>query len=160
MCDCARRGWVPSPSKRQTPASRGMGGGATAVWGPKVWGVLHDLAEVRGGGAEVEMRLWEELGRVLPGSLPCAECQGHMTAWFAAHPLGTVVGPRVWILAAHNAVNERLGRRVWTEAELTEAYRGCDLLMLELEAREMVRELGESGMLGAAAIRVMERMLV
>jgi hypothetical protein len=83
-----------------------------------------------------------------------------MTAWFAAHPLGTVVGPRVWILAAHNAVNERLGRRVWTEAELTEAYRGCDLLMLELEAREMVRELGESGMLGAAAIRVMERMLV
>jgi hypothetical protein len=157
MCDCSRRGWVPSPSKRQTPVGRGMGGGATAVWGPKVWGVLHDLAEVRGEGA---IGLWEELGRVLPGSLSCVECQRHMTAWFAAHPLRTVVGPRVWMLAAHNAVNERLGRRPWTETELTEAYRGCDQLMLSLETREMLRELGESGMLGAAVIRVMERMLV
>lgn len=155
MCDCSRRGWVPSPGKRQTPAWRSAGGGATAVWGPIVWRVLHDLAEVC---ADAESGMWEELGRELPGSLPCAECQTHMTAWFAAHPL-EASGPRVWMLAAHNAVNVRLGRRVWTEADLTEAYRGCDPLMLELEARETVRELEMSGMLGAAVIRVMERIV-
>lgn len=127
-------------------------GGETAVWGPIVWRVLHDLAEVRG---ESETGLWEELGRVLPGSLACAECQGHMTAWLATHPLGSS-GPRLWMLDAHNAVNARLGRRVWSLNELDGVYRGCDPMMLTLEIRETLRE---SGLLGAEAVRVIERMV-
>ena len=110
------------------------------------------MAEVAG-----DNELWKELGRVLPGALPCVECQTHMSAWIAAHPW--TGDARRWMLAAHNAVNVRLGRRVWTEAELTAVYRGCDPLMLTLELREMVRELGGSGMLGVAAVHVMERIV-
>jgi len=155
MCDCSRRGWVPGQKQTQR-GGRGVsstGFSATTVWGPIVWRALHDLAEVAG-----DNELWEELGRVLPGALPCVECQGHMTAWIAANPLGAME-PRKWMLAAHNAVNRRMGHRVWSIEELAAVYQGCDRLMLTLELRDMVRELGEVGILGVAAVRVMERMV-
>jgi hypothetical protein len=81
-----------------------------------------------------------------------------MTAWIAANPLGAME-PRKWMLAAHNAVNRRMGHRVWSIEELAAVYQGCDRLMLTLELRDMVRELGEVGILGVAAVRVMERMV-
>lgn len=150
MCECARSGWIPS--RIYATKKSVAGGDMRTVWGPVVWRLLHDLAELTAGVDD-----WEELGRVLPDALPCAECRRHMTAWIEANPLQGD-GARAWMLAAHNAVNERLGRRVWAAEELVSVYRGCDRLMLKIEVEGMLRDV-EGGVLSAAAVRVIERML-
>lgn len=148
MCDCTRKGWVPGGPRRELRSSLD---GGPAKWGPTIWRILHDLAE-----ATDERAGWEELGRVLPGSLPCVECRVHFATWIAANPWSMTGGARRWMLAAHNAVNVRLGRRVWTLEELTLVYRGCDLIMLVLEIQDTLQVIESKGMLGAAAVRVMK----
>lgn len=169
MCDCMKRGSVSGSGAgidfhiKRSHRARGHEKQtltdliSPTMWGPCAWRLLHDLAEVSGsdgsGGG------WTELGRILPGALPCTECQRHLTAWIAANPLSADAGgPRAWLLAAHNAVNVRLGRRVWTDADLTAAYRDCDRLMLGLELRERLEEWVEE-MLGAEVVRVIQRIL-
>lgn len=168
MCDCMKRGMGSGSgsgsgidfhikrshrgNEKQTLAALV----SPVIWGPCVWRLLHDLAEVSVAGSGA----WTDLGRILPGALPCTECRRHLTAWIAANPLDVSAGggARAWLLAAHNAVNERLGRRVWTDADLMAAYRDCDRLMLGLELRERLEDWVE-GMLGAEVVRVMQRIL-
>jgi hypothetical protein len=178
MCDCMNRGngsgignsggGIDFHIKR---SHQGTGAKQTlaallspTIWGPCVWRILHDLAEVSGGcgggdgtGTGADGELWEELGRVLPGALPCTECTRHLAAWIAAHPPRG--DPRLWVLAAHNAVNVRLGRRPWTEAELTASYQSCDRIMLGIELDAFLASGdGQIGVLGDTVVRVMQRL--
>ena len=121
-------------------------------WGARVWKILHDLAEL----TDTEIDGWQQLVSVLPNALPCPSCANHMREWVSGHPV-CKDGARQWRLAFHNAVNERLGRRVWDLAQLTALYRDVDLLMMGIELREALEEI--SGILAAGATCQMLRIL-
>ena len=183
MCDCdkhRKKGWVtvgdggsgrtvevhvkrsdgviagtvrrPDIGGRTAPRS-GDEGVSPVFWGARVWKILHDLAEL----TDTDTDGWKKLVSVLPGALPCAECGRHMREWVAGHPVSAEVGVRRWMLAFHNAVNVRLGRRGWTDEQLASQYRDADMLMMGIELRGALDEV--SGILATAATCQMLRML-
>jgi hypothetical protein len=164
MCDCVKKRFVraalrtidtriPRGRKKQTLTLLV----SPAIWSPSVWRILHDLAELCCEAGCAGSAEWTDLGRLLPGAMSCIECRHHMTAWIAANPLNAE-SPRAWILAAHNAVNVRLGHRLWTDAELTAEYRGCDRIMLWIELRACL-DGWILGVLGDAVVNVIQRIL-
>lgn len=122
-------------------------------WGARTWKILHDLAEL----TDTDTVGWQTLVSVLPGALPCAECERHMREWVSEHPIREVDGARQWMLAFHNAVNSRLGRCVWSVYELDTQYRGVDMIMMGLELREALEAI--SGILATEATCQMLRMI-
>lgn len=121
-------------------------------WGARVWKILHDLAEL----TDTEIDGWQQLVSVLPDALPCSSCARHMREWVSGNPVCDN-GARRWMLAFHNAVNERLGRRAWDLAQLTALYRDVDLLMMSIELRGALEEI--SGILATGATCQMLRMM-
>ena len=120
----------------------------TSVWGPPLWRFLHAAAsEARqpgvAGGAE-HREAWVALLTALRSSLPCPDCHAHYNAWWSARPFVAVADPsgesvEAWLLALHNAVNERRGVPVWTAEQLaaavtTEAAGGREVAAAALEA--------------------------
>lgn len=146
-------GTVRRPEARNRGNARGDEGISPVFWGARVWKILHDLAEL----TDTDTDGWKKLVSVLPGALPCAECGRHMREWVTEHPIRVDVGARRWMLAFHNAVNERLGRRRWGEEQLITQYRECDILMLGIELRGALGEV--SGILATEATCQMLRML-
>jgi hypothetical protein len=73
------------------------------------------------------------------------------------HPVGEDSAVRQWVLAFHNAVNTRLGRRCWSTEQLDAQYRSVDMLMMGLELREALGEI--AGILGSDATCQMLRMV-
>ena len=89
----------------------------TSVWGPSMWIVLHVLS-LRAPAAA-----WAGIPAALDGALPCPDCRTHFHEWVAAQPLTAVGdGPRDWVAALHNSVNDRLGRAVWTIEQVLAEY--------------------------------------
>jgi hypothetical protein len=122
----------------------------TAVWGPPLWQFLHSAGAVAGG--EEHREAWVALLTALRGSLPCPDCHEHYNAWWSARPFvadssGEPV--EMWLLALHNAVNERRGVPVWTVEQLEATYPveagGRDVAAAALEAAAAVG-------VGAAAV--------
>jgi len=112
----------------------------TSVWGPPLWRFLHAAAGVAGGAEH--RAAWVALLTALRVSLPCPDCHAHYNAWWSARPF--VADPSgepvdAWLLALHNAVNERRGVPVWTAEQLaaavtTEAAGGREVAAAALEA--------------------------
>jgi hypothetical protein len=177
MCDCdkhRKKGWtsvggggggrreveihikrtdrVIAGSIRKATRDIVVGGISPVFWGARVWKILHDLAEL----TDTEVDGWQQLMSVLPDALPCPSCARHMREWVSGHPV-CEDGARHWMFAFHNAVNERLGRPVWTEEQLTTLYRDVDLLMMGIEFRGALEEI--SGILSTGATCQMLRML-
>lgn len=77
----------------------------------RLWAELH----ARPGqwtGADVE-RAWLER---FVGRVPCGDCRAHWKAYTTANP-PDLSGPQAyygWTVAAHNAVNRRLGKPEWS----------------------------------------------
>ena len=122
-----------------------------AIWGPKVWRLLHLLAAVS-DRRDVAL-LWHKVIRATADVLPCAVCKSHMHNYLSTHSfmrirrfeLKTGVDIRnqamseVWLF--HNNVNERLGKPQYTLEQLAEAYNtGARETQLQ-EARAIYDEL-------------------
>lgn len=116
----------------------------TAVWGPSMWRVLHILSLLAPATA------WAKVPVALDGALPCPECRTHFHEWVVAHPLtASGDGPRDWVAALHNAVNDRLSRPSWTMDEVLAAY-GPLTKADAVAALDVVR--GTIGSVGLAAL--------
>lgn len=78
-------------------------GGVITITGADLWAGLHRLA-LNPDKAEAFTRFLAGLRN----AIPCGVCRGHWDAWIANNPPdGDLFA---WTVAAHNAVNARLGR--------------------------------------------------
>ena len=121
----------------------------TAVWGPPMWRILHVLS-LRAPAAA-----WLNVPTALDGALPCPECRTHFHEWVLAQPLDTsvVTGPRDWVAALHNAVNDRLSRAAWTMDEVLAAYG-------PLTKADAVAALGVvRGMIGSVGLAALDALI-
>ena len=86
---------------------------AVSVWGYCTWTFLHTLAAKYPHSPTLDQkRAAKDLFESLAEILPCTLCQGHYTKLIAESP--PAVNSRNdlvhWLWAAHNLVNERLGK--------------------------------------------------
>lgn len=117
----------------------------TSVWGPIIWRVLHVLSLLAQGAA-----VWVGVPKALDGALPCPDCRKHYHEWLTTNPLTAYASPAAWVLALHNAVNERLERPVWSMDEVTKYY-GSYSRQDVVTALEAVQ--GMIGSVGADALK-------
>lgn len=104
-----------------------MSAGSIDSWGPALWRFLHasSFAFPEEPDAVRQMQMLEFLksvGRVLP----CKTCREHYTAYLEEHLDERVVASRTalveWLVALHNDVNRRTGKKEWTVDEVRQLY--------------------------------------
>lgn len=90
-----------------------------ALWGPRLWGALHAVAECAPEDpSEEEKTAFTNLIDALPYILPCAKCRAHLAQKFETGlkpEYGSGGGPGqlkegMWKL--HNAVNADIGAKI------------------------------------------------
>ena len=105
-----------------------------------MWRILHVLS-LRAPAAA-----WANVPTALDGALPCPECRIHFHEWVRTHPLTAGGdGPRDWVAALHNAVNERLARPTWTIDEVLAVYAPltkADAVAALAVVRDMIGSVG------------------
>lgn len=103
-------------------------GAPKSVWGPLMWRHLHLRAIAWRGGQDVRSVVSEYayLRRTFE-NLMCVACRVHSLRYYDAHmpDLSTSEAYQAWMYAFHNAVNRRLGKRVFTPADYRRAYGGA-----------------------------------
>ena len=98
------------------------GVGHRAWWGPRIWCVLHTLAEVSEGRPDTSTG-WRMVLRTTASFLPCKMCRDHFGAAIRGWNVPTGVRHGLW--AAHAAVGG-----VLPEADLASTYGGgCDAVL-------------------------------
>nr|UDO47644.1 erv-family thiol oxidoreductase [Pandoravirus massiliensis] len=112
----------------------GAAGGTNVMYlvGPPLWETMHYAAfQCPEPFAERAPALLD-LVRAYAALLPCAECRGHFAALLAAHPpeeaarAGRQAFAR-WTVDAHNMVNARLGKPLFTFEQAAGRYARGDL---------------------------------
>lgn len=110
-------------------SASGVDPGNKLYWGPRLWRMFHLLAEV--SDRNDLYFLWPGFLRLTAIVMPCATCRQHLGAYLRTHSImrfkakTPVKGPLVKhkirddLLALHNDVNMRLGKPVFTDADLT-----------------------------------------
>ena len=86
-----------------------------AVWGPKLWAVLHAVGARAGmcskamAADELRHSVW--LLEHLETIVPCPECRAHIIGYRRSVPVPSAASEiGQWIWQFHEAVNERLGK--------------------------------------------------
>ena len=116
----------------------------TSIWGPPLWKALHVAAEFSDGPQ------WNGILSAMITGLPCPDCSAHYSVWYkqqfpppppprsmyrripfnrrrqppAPTPVILPIPIQTRILALHNEVNTRLGKPVWTVADVSAQYGG------------------------------------
>ena len=86
-----------------------------AIWGPKLWDILHGIG-ARAGKSMLQTRRDEErelkwIFEHLEQIVPCQECRKHIIEYRKENPLPEKgLGYAHWIWQFHEAVNARLGK--------------------------------------------------
>lgn len=103
---------VPPEALRATAeeAQRRLVAGSPSPGLAHLWAILHRAALAPTGTFS------EQFLAAFRKTLPCGECRRHWDAWVAENPRW-VPDPFAWTVAAHNAVNARLVRKVWSVEE-------------------------------------------
>jgi hypothetical protein len=86
-----------------------------AIWGPKLWSVLHAIGARAGKNSKAlridEAREIKWLLEHLETIVPCPECRQHIQAYRQGSGLPTnTYDTGLWLSKFHNAVNSRLGK--------------------------------------------------
>ena len=96
-------------------------------WGPGAWNTLHSFAHA--SPPVLSGKQQEELAQFLNSFgalLPCPACRRHFQAYMEAHVAADSFATRESVIRflhdAHNDVNVRLRKRVWTLEEHYAAY--------------------------------------
>ena len=104
-----------------------MPGTTLDVWGPAGWRVLHVFAHT--APAELDAAARADMAaflRLFATHLPCPRCRRHFADFLDRRMTDEALATRdalvVLLHDAHNEVNRRTGKRVWTLAEHRRAY--------------------------------------
>ena len=92
-------------------------------WGPLVWEWIHSLCIMYPDSKPGANKIFRDNLYHVINNLPCKECIKHANAYIAEHPtpLGSIELQK-WSFDFHNAVNRRLGKRIFTQREFEERY--------------------------------------
>lgn len=102
--------------------------GSKYYWGPRLWRLLHLLAEV--SDRRDMVMLWNNALRLTASTMPCETCRTHLGAYMKTHVFvrfprthlvtGEMVRVRARseLFALHNEVNGRLGKRLASNDDL------------------------------------------
>lgn len=100
---------------------------ALARWGPAMWHTLHAVAHTAPRVLSAERR--EETRRFLRAvvvHIPCPRCAEHFSDFLDRRMDDASLATRASLVAllndAHNEVNARTGKRIWTLEEHCRAY--------------------------------------
>lgn len=146
MCGCNKAKVTPRPAavaRASVVLVPTLATVDTSVWGASLWNVLHAAAELSDGPQ------WNAILSDMTTGLPCPDCSAHYNAWYkgqfpppapqramyrpgpfmnrrrqqpVSNPVIRPLPIKTRILALHNEVNQRLGKSVWTEEQLTALY--------------------------------------
>lgn len=105
-----------------------MGGITIDKWGPAAWGTLHAFAHTSPKElSDDEAERMAQFLHLFALQLPCPKCRKHFLNFLERRmndeSLRTREGVVRLLHDAHNEVNERTGKRVWTLEEHYTAYR-------------------------------------
>jgi mitochondrial FAD-linked sulfhydryl oxidase len=99
--------------------------GPPSAWGPRGWNWLHLLAvNYPPEPAQEDMRRAFRRLVDFATHLPCAECRDHTLQYLAANSpdLADTYALQAWVWRFHNAVNARLGKRLFPYEEYQALY--------------------------------------
>lgn len=104
-----------------------MQGITLGAWGPAGWHMLHVFAHTAPRELDATARAdMAQLLRLFAQHLPCPRCQRHFLGFLDRHMTEETLGTRDALVRllhdAHNEVNARTGKRLWTLAEHRRAY--------------------------------------
>lgn len=96
-------------------------------WGPAAWNTLHAMAHTAPERLSAQQQdEWMDFLRLFAVLLPCSKCHRHFEQFLSEHLTPEAVATRVSLVAllndAHNEVNARNGKRVYTLEEHYHVY--------------------------------------
>jgi hypothetical protein len=109
-----------------------MDKGSKEYWGPRVWRLLHLLANI--SDRRDVPSVWRQLLRQTALILPCEKCRVHFTAYMKEHSIVGNTNPikltgalvrdtlKENLCVFHNAVNARLGKPIIGKETYDELY--------------------------------------
>ena len=97
------------------------------AWGPAGWQMLHVFAHTAPRELDATARTdMAQLLRLFAQHLPCPRCRRHFLGFLDRRMTEEALGTRDALVRllhdAHNEVNARTGKRLWTLAEHRRAY--------------------------------------
>jgi hypothetical protein len=122
-------------------------GGDTSVsqktwWGPRIWRILHSLAEIGQGRTDTGSG-WLAVLRTTTAILPCAICRDHFAS--AMRPIRIPTGVRRGLWAAHAATGTETA--AMPETELSSVYGGATCESVAALVNEVAGEFRRANVL-------------
>jgi hypothetical protein len=121
---------TPAAQTAPPPPQRSVSPDSNAYWGPRLWRILHILAEY--SDRRDVSPLWLNLMRTTAQTMPCSKCRIHLTEYLRTHtmfrftPLMQIKDIHTHIRrdlhTLHNYVNERNGAPKFDFAQLALTY--------------------------------------
>jgi hypothetical protein len=98
------------------------------IWGPHFWYVLHTISfNYPAEPTEYHKTSYREFFTTLKDVLPCEKCRRHYQTYLSTYPISPHLDTRAslikWVIQVHNFVNEQLGKRIYTVAEVLNIYK-------------------------------------
>lgn len=118
---------------------RTMPGCTIDKWGPGTWNTMHCFAHSAPQELnQEEQERFRHLLLLIAEHLPCPSCRRHFRAYLETHLNEGVLASRQTLVSflndAHNSVNLRLGKRVYTLDEHYRAYARRRPVLVPVEA--------------------------
>lgn len=100
----------------------------TEIWGPYMWYILHTISfNYPIKPCEFDKTSHREFIINIKNILPCEKCRRHFQSYLSTYPISPHLDTRAslikWVIQVHNFVNERLGKRIYTIAEVLNIYK-------------------------------------
>jgi len=103
-----------------------MNSNSINFWGPLGWDWLHNLAKCYPiSPNESDMHFNYLKIKSFIEKLPCPSCKIHAIQYIRAIPINLTSNRefQYWVFYFHNAVNERLGKKIFSIIEYNKKYR-------------------------------------
>lgn len=97
----------------------------TARWGRPAWIFLHEMAiAFPNQPTEQDKENAKQFLKYLATMLPCAQCKKEFAAFLNMNPptVDNACNFQTWLFDAHNHVNQRLGKPVFTREQYRRQY--------------------------------------
>ena len=99
-----------------------------AIWGPKLWFVIHTFALNYPDNPTYEnKRVMEEFFNNLKHTIPCDKCRIHYRQRLEREPIINYLDNKEslfrYTINLHNQVNKSLGKKIYTYEEVVQVYK-------------------------------------
>lgn len=121
-------------------------------WGPRLWLVLHTLAERAGKQDSIitrsdEQRAWPLFLKELPSIIPCPQCKEHCQEYLKTTPFQLPNDYYEWrnyipnyFYVFHESLNRRLGKPSFPKEDLSKTYGNLGQMKVTLDELEIVQQ--------------------